>query len=141
MKKIIITSLVLAIFFLLGAGIVQSAGLCDDCNGDPCDPGLTCINDKCRGCPASGPGLVVICNPIQACDWAEFVAGITGFIFMIALGLAPLMIIIGAFYILTAGADPKRVETGKNIILYTVIGFTIILLGRALVYVIQNILG
>ena len=141
MKKIIITSLVLAIFFLAWGSIVQGVGLCGDCSVNPCDPGLTCENDKCRGCPVSGPGLVVICNPIQACDFAEFVDGIIGFIFIIALGLAPLMIIIGAFYILTAGADPKRVETGKNIILYTLIGFTIILLGRALVYVIQNILG
>ena len=84
---------------------------------------------------------IVIHNPIKAHTFEELVDGIIGFIFIVAVGLAPLMIIIGAFYILTAGADPKRVETGKNIILYTIIGFTIILLGRALVYVIQNILS
>ena len=84
---------------------------------------------------------ITIENPIQADTFEELVDGIIGFIFLVALGLAPLMIIIGAFYILTAGADPKRVETGKNIILYTLIGFTIILLGRALVFVIQQILG
>ncbi len=138
MKKIIAVLLISVVFLTFGASLVEAQGLCERCGpGDSCDPDLTCINDKCRGCPAGA----VICNPIQACDFAELVDGIIGFIFLVAVGLAPLMIIIGAFYILTAGADPKRVETGKNIILYTVIGFTIILLGRALVYVIQNILG
>jgi len=84
---------------------------------------------------------IVIHNPIHTPHFAGLVDGIIKFIFLIAVALAPLMIIIGAFYLLTAGANPKRVETGRNIILYTVIGFTIILLGRALVYVIQNILG
>ena len=84
---------------------------------------------------------IVIENPISATSFSELVDGIIRFIFLIALGLAPLMIIVGAFYLLTAGADPKRVETGRNIILYTVIGFTIILLGRALVSVIQNIMS
>lgn len=84
---------------------------------------------------------IVIHNPIHAPHFAALVDGIIRFVFLVAVALAPLMIIIGAFYILTAGADPKRVETGRNIILYTVIGFTIVLLGRALVYVIQNILS
>lgn len=140
MKKVITIFLALAIFFLIGTDIVRGVGLCGDCTIDPCDPGLTCDGGKCRGCPTS-TGVVQICNPIQACDFAELVDGIIRFIFIVALGLAPLMIIIGAFYILTAGADPKRVETGRNIIFYTVIGLAIILLGRALVYVIQNILG
>lgn len=140
MKKIIAVLLISIVFLIFGADLVQ-AQLCEPCAPEEAiTDGLTCKNGKWRGC-SSAPGSVVICNPIQACDFEELVGGIIGFIFMIALALAPLMIIIGAFYILTAGADPKRVETGKNIILYTVIGFAIILLGRALVYVIQNILG
>lgn len=140
MKKIIAVLLISIVFLIFGADLVQ-AQLCEPCAPEGAiTDGLTCKNGRWRGCPST-PGSVVICNPIQACDFGEFVDGIIGFIFIIALGLAPLMIIIGAFYILTAGADPKRVETGKNIILYTLIGFTIVLLGRALVYVIQNILG
>ena len=84
---------------------------------------------------------IVIHNPIRAHTFEELVDGIIGFIFIVAAALAPLMIIIGAFYLLTSGGDPKRLETGRNIILYTIIGLTVVLLGRALVYIIQNILS
>lgn len=51
------------------------------------------------------------------------------------------MIIIGAFYLLTAAGDPKRVGTGKTIIIYTLIGLTIILFARALIAMIESLIG
>jgi hypothetical protein len=80
-------------------------------------------------------------NPINATSFEALVNNLINFIFYIALALTPLMIIFGAFFLLTAGEDPKRVETGKNIILYTLIGFTIILLAKGLVALIKGIMG
>jgi len=52
-----------------------------------------------------------------------------------------LIIIIGAFYLLTAAGDPKRIGTGKTIITYALIGLVVILFARALIYVIESIIG
>jgi hypothetical protein len=88
----------------------------------------------------SANGVIEIENPINATSFEALANNLINFIFYIALALTPLMIIIGAFYLLTAGAEPKRVETGKNIILFTLIGFTIILLAKGLVALIKQIL-
>jgi len=80
-------------------------------------------------------------NPLEYETFGELIDAIIKFIFNIAIVVAPLMAIVGAFYILTAGGDPKRVGTGKNIILYTVIGLAIILLARGLVAMIEQIIG
>jgi len=80
-------------------------------------------------------------NPLEYETFGELIDAIIKFIFNIAIVVTPLMAIVGAFYILTAGGDPKRVGTGKNIILYTVIGLAIILLARGLVAMIEQIIG
>jgi len=84
---------------------------------------------------------VIIENPLTATSFEEIVDNIIDFVFKIAIAISPLMVIIGAFYIMTAGGDEKRVTTGKNIILYTLIGFAIILLAKGLVAVIKQLLG
>ena len=141
-KKFLAILPILLFFLWLGATLVSAAGngnTCDSCGqpGDAaCNPGLDCKDGKCR------PDCVGICieNPIKSCSFEDLTNSIINFIFYIALAMAPLMIIIGAFYLLTAGADPKRVETGKNIILYTLIGFTLILLAKGLVALVKQFL-
>ncbi len=80
-------------------------------------------------------------NPLQYETFGELINAIIRFIFNIAIVVAPLMVIIGAFYILTAGGDPKKVGSGKNIILYTAIGLAIILLARGLISMIESVIG
>ena len=80
-------------------------------------------------------------NPLEYGTFGELIDAIVRFIFNIAVVVAPLMAIIGAFYILTAGGDPKRIGTGKNIIIYTLIGLAIILLARGLVAMIEQVIG
>jgi hypothetical protein len=132
--------LLFVLFLVFGATLVSAAGkMCDPCAapGD-CEAGLECRNGKCQSVCTAG---ICIENPINACSFEDLVNNIIDFIFYIALALTPLMIIFGAFFLLTAGEDPKRVETGKNIILYTLIGFTIILLAKGLVALIRGIMG
>lgn len=80
-------------------------------------------------------------NPLEYETVEELIDKIISFIFYIAVIVAPLMIIIGAFYILTAGGDPKRVGTGKNIVIYTLIGLAIILFARGLIAMIESVIG
>jgi len=89
-------------------------------------------------CP---PGAICISNPLKAETFEELVDAIVNFIFWIAIAIVPLMVLIGAFYFLTAAGDPKKIATGQRIILYTVIGFAIILFARGIIAVIKHVLG
>ncbi|MDI6591604.1 MAG: hypothetical protein QME61_01550 [Patescibacteria group bacterium] len=84
---------------------------------------------------------IIIENPLRANTIEEVVDNFINFIFYLAIALAPLMIIIGAFYLLIAGGEAKKVETGKKIILYTLIGFAIVLFAKGLISVIKSVLG
>lgn len=80
-------------------------------------------------------------NPLEYETFGELIDAIIDFIFYIAVVVAPLMIIIGAFYLLTAGGDPKKIGTGKNIIIYTLIGLAIVMLARGLIAMIESVIG
>ena len=78
-------------------------------------------------------------NPLQYDTFEELINAIINFIFTIALAIAPLMIIIAAFYFVTAGGDPKKVDTAQKIILYTCIGLVVILMAKGLIVLLKQI--
>jgi hypothetical protein len=80
-------------------------------------------------------------NPLKYETFDELVTAIISFIFKIAVVVTPLMVMIGAFFLLTAAGDPKKVGTGKTIISYALIGLFIILLARALIYMLERVIG
>jgi len=80
-------------------------------------------------------------NPIEATTTAELVDNIAGFIFKIAVVIVPLIILIGAFFIVTAAGDPKKIDQGKKLIIWAIIGFAIILFSKGIVVMIKQILG
>jgi len=93
----------------------------------------------CPGTPCPG-GEICIENPLCAENLEDLILAIATFIFWVATALAPLMIIIAAFYFLTSGGNPQQIAIAKRIILYTVIGYAIILLSRGIIAIIIEIL-
>lgn len=87
-------------------------------------------------CPAGQ-----ICNPLNSGTIPELIDKIGGFIYWIAIIVAPLMIIIAGFYFLTAAGNPNRIATAKNIILWTVVGLVIVLFSKGLISLIKGFLG
>jgi len=86
-------------------------------------------------------GKTCFCNPLEYETFEDLVDAIVDFLFYVALALVPLCVLIGAFHILTAGGDPKRVKTGQNFILYAIIGLGVILFSRGFVAVLKSVLG
>ena len=80
-----------------------------------------------------------ITNPISANTFAELVELVTKWIIDIALVLAPLIIVYGGFTYITAAGEPAKMEMGKKIILYAVIGFILVLLAVSLVGVLTDL--
>lgn len=76
---------------------------------------------------------ITIPNPLKAATFPELLDYIIDFIFILALGIAPIMIIVAGFYFITAAGDPAKIQTAKQIILYTLIGLLIVFSAKGLI--------
>ncbi len=89
----------------------------------------------------NGASTIKLVNPIIWTDLGDLIEALIQFLFWIALATAPLLILVGAFYFMTAAGNPTKIETGKKIILYTCIGLFVILFARGIIAVIRMVLG
>ena len=78
---------------------------------------------------------------IEAKSIEEIINLIVNYILWAAVLLVPLMIIIAAFYFLTSGGNPEKINTAKRIIFWTLIGLFIVLLAKAIPAIIKQIIG
>ena len=99
---------------------------------------VTATNDvagQCGGsqtdvCPSStGPIWSMFC----LIDTVQFT---TNWIFYILTIIVTLMAIYGGFNIVTSSGDPKKMETGRKILTFALIGLVIALIAKFLPYVI-----
>ncbi|MDO8557155.1 MAG: pilin [Candidatus Jorgensenbacteria bacterium] len=97
--------------------------------------------------PAAGYGtnssaLQGLQNPLgQNTTIYSLLDSIVGWLITLGGAIAVLMIIIGAFQMLFSGGDPERFKRGRQTILYTVIGYGIIILAKSITSLIQYMLN
>ena len=89
---------------------------------------------------------VIIDNPLPGngdvnATFTTIINSIIDFIFYIAIVLAPLMIVVGGFMFLYSGGDTTKVDKGKKIITYSLLGFAVILLAKAFMGVLESTIG
>ena len=153
MKKALV--LVVLVALLFGGSLVErvdAVAVCDMCDApapedtDPCAPDFECRNDleagdgKKQGV-CQEPGKTQICNPLGSTNFVGIINNILNLLFNFALVLSPLMIVVAGIMFVTAGGSPDRISTAMRILLWTAVGFVIILLARGLVVVIRAIIG
>jgi hypothetical protein len=85
--------------------------------------------------------IIQIVNPLEAESFEIIVDNIINFIFKIAIVLAPLMVIVGGFLFLTAGGNIQQISRARNLLIWTAIGFLIVLLSKGILAIINQILG
>lgn len=102
-----------------------------------CNPGLS---SSCVFTTVTSSGGVQIPNPLSSNDIPTLLEHIISYLFTLSLVLGPLFIVIGALCLLVSGGDINKVQRGKNIILYTVIGMTIIILSRVIIGLVKSII-
>jgi len=100
-----------------------------------------------RAAPPPGPGPVV-CDGIEtglgciSTDPTGLVEDVLRIAIGVASGIAMLLLITGAFKVLTSSGDPKSVLEGKETITSAIAGLLLILLSVAILNIIGfNILG
>ncbi|MCP6719426.1 MAG: hypothetical protein KJI71_04310 [Patescibacteria group bacterium] len=84
---------------------------------------------------------VFLKNPLQAENIEDIIDNIIDFILTIAIFLGPLLIIIGGFLFITGSSNVEQINRGKRIIIWTTIGFLIILLSKGVVVLVKTLLG
>lgn len=84
---------------------------------------------------------VTIDNPLRWNSFWDLIDKLIDFIFYLSIGFAPIMIIVAGFYFITAAGEPAKIETAKKIILWTMIGLTIVFLSKALISFFCQIFG
>ena len=60
------------------------------------------------------------------------IRGVAHWIFIVLMVISPLMIMVGAYYIMTAGAEPEKVKTGKDYIIWATVGLLVGLFSNAI---------
>lgn len=78
-------------------------------------------------------------NPLAPCGDIPCVVGkIINVLFVLAVPLVAVLVIIGGYQILFSAGNPEKVSLGKKTILYSTIGFVVILLAKGVVLLIQD---
>ncbi len=85
----------------------------------------------------SADGLTLV-SPIRWDNFPDFLNGIINYLFWFGLALAPVFIIVAAFYFVTAAGNKNQIETGKRIITYTVIGLVLIIMAKGAVELVER---
>ena len=100
---------------------------------DPTQPASEQNNNAAQDSNAN-PISVTIPNPLgEDTNVKDILNRVADWLFRIAIVVVPLMIIWAGFVFVTAGGDPKKVSNAKQILLYAIVGFVVILLARGIV--------
>ena len=66
---------------------------------------------------------------------------IVNWVFYLLVAMVGLLVIFGGFTIATAGGDSGKVNSGRNYILYAMIGLAVALLSRAIPKIVEALIG
>jgi hypothetical protein len=90
--------------------------------------------------PTGGAGGgIQIENPLSCDEWTECIQGFLGTLTLLAMPVAGIMILVGGFQIMFSGGEPEKVKKGKNTVIYTAVGYGVILLATGVATIIQSI--
>lgn len=93
------------------------------------------------GTAYAATGDIGLKGPLDGVTFGDVVKKITEGLGQVAIPIVAIMVIVGGFMIMTAGGKSEKVTTGRNVILYAVIGYAVILLASVVVDILQNLLG
>lgn len=137
MMKKLIAILILANIFFLGITFLRVAQALTPCE-DYCNSWDSAQGKFTKPEPT---GQTCICNPLNYGKLTDIIPRIVNYLFTLASLVAPAMIVVGAILFMTAGGSPQRVSTAKKVILWTIVGFLIILFSKGLINLVNYIIG
>jgi len=86
-------------------------------------------------------GGVTLPNPLGSGDIPTLLGKVADFFYTIGIPLLTIMVLVGAFQILTAAGEPEKFKTGQKTVIYAAIGFGIILISKGITLIIKELFG
>lgn len=96
---------------------------------------------------AAAGTTIILENPLKNPDgssvdsFSALLKTIGDWLIKIGAPIAVLMIIIGGFQIMISGGKPEKIKQGRATILWTIIGYAILIVGWGIVKIVTNLIG
>lgn len=88
-----------------------------------------------------GGGQDVVIDPPFSGTIIDVLDRIIGFLVVVAIPIATIMVLYGAFQMLTAGASSAdQFKNGVKTITYAAIGFAVVLIGRGIIFLVKQLI-
>src|SRR3989344_8452172 len=104
---------------------------------------ILAVSNSDQGPPVTGGSATKISLPavLGIRTIQELIDRIINFLLIIGTSIFTGMVLWAAYQILTAGDNPENAAAGRRTIWHATIGYTILLLSKGIVLVIQKVLG
>ena len=79
-------------------------------------------------------------NPLNAKDLRELIDAILRWLWWLSIPIAVIMILLAGLKMMTASGDPKKFQSGRKMLLCTVVGLAVIFIGQGFIALIESIL-
>lgn len=93
------------------------------------------------GFPALAANSIDIPNPLKVKTISALIDSVLNYIIGIATLLLPIFIIYGAFLMMSSGGDMEKITKGRQTILWTILGYALILISKGISLIVAQILG
>ena len=87
------------------------------------------------------PSVINLPNPLNMENFEDLIDAVVDWLLVITLPIVALIIVFAGAQYMFAGVNPEQQRKAKNIILYALIGYAIILLSKVLLAVVTGIFG
>lgn len=88
------------------------------------------------------PIVITLPNPLGTISTIPaLISAITGFLRDVAYWVAPIGIIVAAYYFLFSGGDSNKIKTARDILIWTLVGVLIVTAADLLMTIIRDALG
>jgi len=135
MKKILPALVLIGFLTVLLAPVALANGPVEECT---LKHDLTDIDEACTEDATVDEDVT---KAWGICCMLDAVYTATDWIFVVLMAFVAIMIIWGGVTLVTAGGAPEKVTSGRNYIVYALIGFAIALLAKALPAIVRALLG
>ena len=107
------------------------------------DSNVNNLMNTLRGHPSSGgSSQVTLFDPLQGQGFSAILASVVNFLVVdIAIPLTSIMVLVGAFQMITYSGDPEKYGKGRKTLLWAAIGFVVSLVATSVVTLIRGIFG
>ncbi len=140
MKKTLLVLALIGILIVPMLALAQAPQSCtvrnaSDVNNVLSGAGAACI-DGATNYDATYGGV----NGAQCCLFST-ILNVVNWLFMAIMIIVVILILLGAFTLITASGSEEGVKKGRNYIVFALVGVAVALLARALPYLIRSIMG